>query len=619
MNKKFLTLLLGTATLISSVGSDVQGTMVAPNIDLLGTHLDRIVFPVVPKTVPVDFSQLVEAIKLYQIAEDEKYARELQSQYDAEYARELQNQDDVDSSEIGSLFAIGEGSLFDVDSDDVDTDVHETAAGPLPKPQVSVAYLDMLKEIKEAHRPKSKLGSLAHITNLNDIADDIYNTPTGAYLKYRYGHADIEVSVKKAVRRLLRNIKRDQHNKKNRTASDEIVQALNEDFHGVEKEVLELVRNILISSVEDPEYYTMYHGHGNGLRLYVDMLRQVKSYENITDLSGGNPLRDKTMDSDVRNVSDLLWRYNDEAEKYAADNGMKLRTNKRTLGFNFAPDKIDLLRDHAICVNTNLFGNTEILAECTLFYFLDSFNISNPNEVLVKNLLNRIVDPEITEDEMTAKIKRYTDLYDKYMKSSGGNLMEIKIRKGEFTNADDKVSGIDDIAFASWMKGIPVWLNKKTGKLATRGGNNRAVKILDDTHDKYVRPKMSEYLDLNASDPEAFVEKYSSFRPRDRVKKSHREGVIDRTQARIIIDPVTFNDGENILVNQYTRFDVPEDDQKTYESELQKLIKEDMQEYLERLQDGDEDTSERDRLGRLLGYIAQGHSESQSEVNSDIA
>jgi hypothetical protein len=93
------------------------------------------------------------------------------------------------------------------------------------------------------------------------------------------------------------------------------------------------------------------------------------------------------------------------------------------------------------------------------------------------------------------------------MQSSGGNLMEIKVRKGEFTNADEKVSSIDDIAFASWMKGIPVWLTKKSGKLATRSGNEKAVRILSDTHDRYVRPKMSEYLELNTSDPQAFIEK----------------------------------------------------------------------------------------------------------------
>tara|TARA_R110002095_G_scaffold178043_1_gene155348 strand:- start:360 stop:2096 length:1737 start_codon:yes stop_codon:yes gene_type:complete len=567
---------LYSIVILSSIGTLAQGTMVAPNIDLLGEKLDRTINTIVDQHPVFDFSQLLETIKMTQVAQDEKLAYELQSQYDSDYARELQHQYDTE-------------------------DLNPPA---LPKPQLSLAFLDVLKELKKSHKPKSKLGLLAHVTNLNDISDAIYKTPTGAYLKYRYAHADIEVSVKKAVHRLLRNIKRDQYNKKSRLASNAIVSALNSNFYAVEKEVLGLVRNILISSVEDPEYYTLYHGHGNGLRLYVDMLRQVKSYENLVDLSETNPLRDKTIASDIRNVSDILERYNPAAKEYAAENGLQLRTDKRTLGFNFAPDKIGLLRDHAVCVNTNLFGNTEILAECTLFYFLDSFNISNPNEILVKNLLARIVDPEISENNMAAKIKRYTDLYDKHMKSSGGNLMEIKIRKGKFTNADEKVRGIDDIAFASWMKGIPVWLTKKSGKLATRGGNEKAVRILNEAHNLYVRPKMSDYLELNISDPPAFVEKYSNFRPKDHVTQRQREKVLDRTQARVVIDPVTFNDGENILVNQYTRFEVPQEDKEAYESELQKLIKEDMQEHLERLQNGSGAVSERGRLGRLLGYIS---------------
>ncbi len=473
------------------------------------------------------------------------------------------------------------------------------------KPELTVAYLDMLKELKQKFAPKKDEEKSLKIKDLNEISEQIYETPTGAYLKYRFPHKDLEVSVSRAVRELLSEIHRDQF-KKNRIASDAIIAALNTDFNAVHKEVTELVRQILISSASDPDYYVMYHGHGNSLRLYLDMLREVKSLETIQELAITNPMRDKTAKNAVRTVDDILENYESEALKYAKDNNTELYTDKRVLGVNFAPDKIGFIRDHVISTNLNLFGNTGLLAECTLFYFIDSFNISNPNEALVKGLLQRLSAPDTDEEILQRKIKRYTDLYESYMGNTGGNLMEIKIKKGDFEGDDDRVHSIDDIAFASWMKGIPVWVNEETGKIATKKTNFDVVPILTKEREGYERPSMSSYLDLMTSDTAGFIEKYSNFSGKGKITRRDKLISLDRPQARLVIDPVTFNDGKNIKVKQFTRNEVPEDRLRTYQEELRRLIREDIQEYITLIEDGKISPPTEDRLAFLLKFMEQG-------------
>lgn len=476
------------------------------------------------------------------------------------------------------------------------------------KPMVTVAYLDMLKELKMKFAAKQKKDKPA-VSNLNEIADKIYATPTGAYLRYRYPNADLEKSVELAVRTLLQNVKNDQF-RKNKIASDTIISALNTDFEAVVKEVTALSRDILIHSVDDEAYHTLYHGHGNSLRLYVDMLREIKSSETIMDLTDSNPLRDKSAVNSVRTVDTVLSQYKDEAQKFADQNHLTLFDEKRTLGVGFAPDKIDFIRDNIISANVNLFGNSNLLAECTLFYFIDSFNISDPNEALVLNLVRRISDPSISEEALKEKAKRYKEVYEKYMSGSGGNLMEIKVKKGKFGENEDSLS-IDDIAFPSWMKGLPVWLNKDNDKLATKSTNYNPVAVLDATHPNYTRPLMSEYLNLMARNPEAFIEKYSNFSNNKKVKKNQKITSLDRAQARLVVDPITFNDGENVKIKQYTRFPVAAEKEQQYQQALKKLMREDIQEYLELIKAGKVSPPEGDRLAKLMQFI-----ESGSEVRS---
>ena len=127
---------------------------------------------------------------------------------------------------------------------------------------------------------------------------------------------------------------------------------------------------------------------------------------------------------------------------------------------------------------------------------------------------------------------------------------------------------VDDISFASWMKGIPVLLDKETEKLAPRGSNNKPVPVLTDKENNYVRPKASSYMDLFTENPDEFISTYSDFSNKRRVNAKDRLESYDRPQMRLIIDPQYFNDPELVKVSQFTRFKASEDALGKYQQNL---------------------------------------------------
>lgn len=472
---------------------------------------------------------------------------------------------------------------------------HVPAKDTVNKPNLTTAYLDTLKELKSRFSKDNEQLANRKIVSLNEIMEDAVQTSTGRYLQHAFQGKDMETSLDRAVNLLLKKIKADQY-KKNRIASQTLIDALNQHYADTRKEVTDLCREIIINESLNKDSYVFYHGHGNNLRLYMDMLREIKSYEVIDNLEQTNPLRDKSVTSPVKSVDDVLSQYEDATLEYAARNNLKAYDDARTLGVGFAPDKIEFFRDHAISVNINLFGNLNTLAECTLFYFLDSFNISDPNENLLKNLITRISPSGTPTEEIQKKTDKYKELYMKNMKETGGNLMQIFVKK----------DAVDQIGFASWMKGIPVWLDKETQKIATRGGNQKAVPVLTDKEGKYQRPLLSEYIDLFRNSPDQFIEKFSDFGGKDKVRKRTRMDTLDRPQARLIIDPEIFSNKDTISIKQYTRFKPKTENMITYQSDLKKYVAQDVSEYLQALQGEQVNNPEEDKLIKLIRLMKQG-------------
>ncbi|MGI4851793.1 MAG: hypothetical protein ACRYGR_07625 [Janthinobacterium lividum] len=149
------------------------------------------------------------------------------------------------------------------------------------RPDITSQRLNLLKEIKErAGKPKPLSVSKTIVTDINQVQEKLKNTVSGSLL----GHNNpagktLENALSFKVKRMLTKIARDEKSK-NKIASPSIIQALKDDRKGIEKEVTDLCREVLIKSAEhSDDFYTFYHGHGNGLRLYFDILREIKSFE----------------------------------------------------------------------------------------------------------------------------------------------------------------------------------------------------------------------------------------------------------------------------------------------------------------------------------------------------
>jgi uncharacterized membrane-anchored protein YjiN (DUF445 family) len=156
------------------------------------------------------------------------------------------------------------------------------------------------------------------------------------------------------------------------------------------------------------------------------------------------------------------------------------------------------------------------------------------------------------------------------------------------------------------MKGIPVLLDKNTGKLATRGTNNRPVPILTDKENEYIRPAASSYIDLFTENPDDFINTYSNFSHKNFVSAKDRLESYDRPQMRLIIDPKYFNDPEMVKVSQFTRFKASDKALGVYQEKIKALIKEDISSYLEELQKSKAEGQVGNPLTKLNQFIEEG-------------
>ena len=301
-----------------------------------------------------------------------------------------------------------------------------------------------------------------------------------------------------------------------------------------------------------------YHGHSNEMSLYMDILKEFFGINNLKDSDNTHPLRLKNANS-VKNVETFLDNFTKEYEKAQKQKGKKPYNPKRNSGFTSAPDLSDYARKHTICVNPSLFGNIETSFECTFYYFLNSFNIGNPNEALIKNLL---VSTGLASDdptELQTQLDTYKNLFTQKLKASGGGLMQILVRK-------DKV---DQVGYASWAKGVPFYTDKKTGKFATRNHNKRAISILANETSRYKRPKLSSVLDLYKKNSFRFAKKYSFNN-----KSSFYS--YDRLQARLIINPKVFSDSKKVQIFRTFRADIDQAELSQYNANIKTQIEADL-------------------------------------------
>jgi hypothetical protein len=290
---------------------------------------------------------------------------------------------------------------------------------------------------------------------------EFWNTQTGSYVHAMHPLLKPEDAVKSSIDQLISG------------HTEELKDSI--DFSKKQEEIERIYKRIeplLQNEIDRKSEYVFYHGHSNELGLYIDLLKEVMDQFEIKPDTPTNPFRLKT-GNNVRNIREFLEKFDTAFQKDAKTkkgkylklgaafdepqtqeqkpfNGDPYLQSNRLVAY--APDLIDWARKNLLCVNLNMFGNTNpgqtslATGESTFLYFLKSFNIGNPNEFLIKQLLEITGlgsgEPAIFQTQVDVYKKLYIEKFQK----AGGGLIQIFMKNNE----------VDQLGYASEARGVPV-------------------------------------------------------------------------------------------------------------------------------------------------------------------
>lgn len=403
---------------------------------------------------------------------------------------------------------------------------------------------------------------ISSITNImamdfNSHADKFFKTQTGSHLHAMFPNKKPEEAIKSAIDTIA-------------TMHQADIQGF--DFTKKEEEINRLYKLITPLIQNEMKYekshYFFYTGFANGAALYMDVLKEFMDLSALKFNTHTNPYRIK-YNTKINNVSDFLDNFTAELKKDAeSKKGQKLNDKipnfdgnpidlKRNSGFAYAPDLITYARENLICTNVSLFGNMNrnqksmAEGECTFLYFLKSFNIGAPNDFLIRSLFEKTGLAEKDAAAFDNQIEVYKNIFQNRLSNAGGGLDQIMVKRNE----------VDQMGYASWAKGVPYYMNRKTGKFAVRDNNHeKSVPLLVNQSKKYVRPKLSGMLDLYKKDFAAFSRTYSN--------KNTTKEAGDRFQVRLFVNPETFMDPAKVNTQRIYRNGVDSALMNQYKNEI---------------------------------------------------
>ena len=449
---------------------------------------------------------------------------------------------------------------------------------------------------------------------LNKQADDFFETQTGAYLHAAYPLMTPKDSVKAAIDHVVtvhKSYIEDNFNNKGMVVFDYVNKS---------QEIDKLYKNIKIFLKKEitvkETHCVFYHGHSSPMSAYYDILKEFIEVAGIKALGKANPLHYKSPASnEIRDVKDFFQkdRYlkahlqnvkdikaaafkNFKADPTNPDNidNFKKAKNltpfnaKKNLGVGKAPDSADYARDHLKCVNFSLFGNSENVGESSFLFFLTSGNIAKLDRYLTERLFKQLglLSSTSTAREIDATLTKYETIFTSKLGQAGGGMMQILM--------DNKI--VDQYGFAAWAKGIPYFIDQKTGKFVTRGHNNKAVAVLTNDNKKLALPSLKKMIDLYKKNPKGFSRKFSFD---GKVNLMH----LDRAQARLFINPKIFGNNNLIKINRIYRHEVDRNAQAAYKVDLHKQMVEDIKDAVSKNQMTKDFYRQNLSLGKMLKFV----------------
>ena len=328
---------------------------------------------------------------------------------------------------------------------------------------------------------------------LDKQENEFYETQTGSYLHAVYPLLKPKASVKAAIDHIVSHHKT--YIDDNFISKGIIVFDYNNKEQQIEK-LYKNVKSLLQNEIRLKDTHCIfYHGHSGAMSSYYDILHEFMEISGLKSLKNSNPLHYKSPElNKIFNVDQFFnknqylkahidqvkqikaeaiknYRANpldpDNIANYQKAKDLKPFNSKKNLGVGKAPDSTNYARDHLKCVNLSLFGNSENIFESSFLFFLTSGNIATLDRFLTERLFKQVglLSETASADEINQKLTQYENIFTSKMGQAGGGMMQIAMK--------NKI--VDIYGFASWAKGVPYFMNKKTGKFATRGHNNRGL------------------------------------------------------------------------------------------------------------------------------------------------
>lgn len=365
-------------------------------------------------------------------------------------------------------------------------------------------------------------------------------------------------------------------------------------------------------------YYNAFPGAN---RLYLDVLRKVRSYEYLTTINNSYMFRDFPFTEGDGQLERFLrgwWpAYAQSAEKEGKTPwSTSDKDAGHSVGLTFYPDSIGYAKSNLISANLSLFGNNSNLLNNTIFFFLNNRSATKGGgyDQFLKATLSPYVlgnDGQPDESRLTDIIAELNRIYDQYLSAGGGNLAQIFIKD---THAEK-------VSFLAWNGGEPVWFSKKT-KTAIQKLDRDGAPMFKPTNvfwpnkeQNYFLFDIAKYQKLFSKKPSAvqhmypitgnafqfsnyhnnaspFLELANPGKSFPAVKGNQNYATleqftsVDLSQARIIPSNDIFSNEGIVGVKLYTANPISENDVQSYERALSTIIKDVFRDFLEKVNMG---------------------------------
>lgn len=251
--------------------------------------------------------------------------------------------------------------------------------------------------------------------DLDDLKEYLKNTVTGKFLISEANNKNTSISntLKSFINPLVEG----------KNISEEKI-------YNISKKLL---HNEIINS---QDYYLMYTASKGNLVFLYKIITEFSNYFSITPSNKLLKLR-----FSERNDIPYFHSMEDYIDALFKNRGLDV------------PDHSPFARKTQISTNFSFLSNLDQPGECSLIFFINNVNISDPFEAVLKSVLMFYLKDAALVDE---RYKKYIKLYNDSVSNKGASLIQIFVKK-------DK---IDSLAYLSGRNGIPYVKNNDAPETA---------------------------------------------------------------------------------------------------------------------------------------------------------